>query len=199
MNVKENLAQNITKYRKAMGLTQAELAEKLNYSDKAISKWERGEAVPEITVLKQLADFYGVTIDLLVSEPVIDQKFAPLKNLDKRRAYIGLWSLSIVWLVAMLCFIFIDIVIPQIDHPWLFFIYALPVSCIVVLILTSVWGKNIANMVIASLLIWSVLASVYLTLLVALPTPPPLLWEIFLIGIPLEAFLVFLFLYNKSK
>ncbi|MBR5900709.1 MAG: helix-turn-helix transcriptional regulator [Clostridia bacterium] len=69
MNVKENLAINIAKHRKALGLTQAELAEQLNYSDKAVSKWERGDAVPEITVLKQLADFYGVTVDTLLSQP----------------------------------------------------------------------------------------------------------------------------------
>ncbi len=198
MNIKDNLAANIVKYRKAVGLTQAELAEKLNYSDKAVSKWERGEAVPEITVLKQLADFYGVTVDALLSDPVEDKPHV-IRDLGKRRIYTGLWSLCIVWLVAILCYTFIDIIIHDFKHTWLFFIYALPVSLIVILVLTSVWGKNITNMVIASLLIWTVLVAVYLTLMVALPNPPAKLWEIFLIGIPLEGLLVFLFLYKRSK
>ena len=42
MDIKLNLAENLVKYRKHFNLTQAELAEKLNYSDKAVSKWERG-------------------------------------------------------------------------------------------------------------------------------------------------------------
>ena len=66
MDIRQNLASNIALHRKALKLTQAELAEKLNYSDKAVSKWERGEAVPELTVLKQIADFFNVTIDYLV-------------------------------------------------------------------------------------------------------------------------------------
>ena len=60
MDIKENLANNIASHRKALKLTQAELAQKLNYSDKAVSKWERGEAVPDLVVLKQIADFFGI-------------------------------------------------------------------------------------------------------------------------------------------
>jgi len=69
MDVKENLAKNLIKYRKSKNLTQAELAEKLNYSDKAVSKWERGESFPDLSVLKQIADFYGVSVDTLLSDP----------------------------------------------------------------------------------------------------------------------------------
>ena len=59
----ELLAKNLVYYRKASGLTQLELAEKFNYSDKSISKWERGEGFPDVFVLKSLADFYGITVD----------------------------------------------------------------------------------------------------------------------------------------
>ena len=74
MDIKENLAENLISYRKAANLTQAELAEKLNYSDKAVSKWERGESFPDLYVLKQIADFYGVTIDTLINEPKKPEK-----------------------------------------------------------------------------------------------------------------------------
>ena len=68
-DIKSNIARNIQELRKARGMTQLELAERLNYSDKAISKWERGESVPDLYVLKQLADFYNVKIDTLISAP----------------------------------------------------------------------------------------------------------------------------------
>lgn len=198
MNIKENLAKNIALYRKAKNLTQAELAEKINYSDKAVSKWERGESVPEITVLKQLADFFGITVDALINEPK-KQRAHLIRNLGKRRIYTGLWSLSIVWLVAILLFAYIDIVTDKFNNEWLFFVYAIPVSLLVINILTAVWGKNIANLVIVSLFCWTLIASIYITLLLSLANPPIKLWEIFLIGIPLEGLLVFLFLYKRAR
>ena len=196
-NIKDNLSKNIIKYRKALSLTQAELAEKLNYSDKAVSKWERGEAVPDICVVSQLADFFGVSIDTLISTPKEEQPKS-IKNLGKRRIYIGLWSLCIVWLVASLCYACIDNII-AFKHTWLFFVYAGTVSFLVVFILTSVWGKTIANMVLVSLFIWTLLASIYITLAVALVPIPPKLWELFIIGVPLQGLLIFIFLYKKAR
>ena len=198
MDIKQNLARNIASYRKSLNLTQAELALELNYSDKAVSKWERGEAVPEITVLKQLADFYGVSVDTLLDTPK-ETNVKVIRNIDKRRIYTGLWSLCIVWLVATLCYSFIDIILPWFKHTWLSFIFALPISFLVIFILSFVWNKKLTNLIIASLFIWTIILSVYLSLLVALPAPPKKLWEIFLIGIPLEGLLTFLFLYRKTK
>ena len=122
MDIKENLAKNLVTCRKAFGLTQAELAEKLNYSDKAVSKWERGESVPDLAVLKQIADFYGITIDKLISE---NKNIRPnvIKNLGKKRIFTLLFSLGVVWLVAVLChvvFAIFDIYKPA---RWLVYIY----------------------------------------------------------------------------
>lgn len=196
--VKQNLATNITKYRKAHGLTQVELAEKLNYSDKAVSKWERGEAVPELCVLKQIADFFGVKIDTLIDTP---KKEKPQKthNISKKRFILCLCSAGLVWLVAICCFAFIDIIIPTISKTWLSFIFAIPISLIVLLILTSVWGKTLTNMIVVSLLVWTLILAIYLLLINVLPSPPKKLWELFLIGIPLQGLTVFWFLYKKVK
>ena len=88
MDIKENLSQNLIKFRKASGLTQIELAEKLNYSDKAVSKWERGESIPDLSVLKNIADLYGVTIDTLISPPS-HKKPKTLLNLPLKRLIIS--------------------------------------------------------------------------------------------------------------
>ena len=96
----------IAECRKQKKLTQMQLSEKLNITDKAISKWERGEAVPDIAVLKQIADFYGVTIDVLISEPKELVKNKQKKATGTKRAIIALCSVGLVWLVAMCCFAF---------------------------------------------------------------------------------------------
>ena len=196
--IKGYLAKNISSYRKAMGLTQIELAEMLNYSDKAVSKWERGEAVPELSVLKQLADYFGVKIDTLL-EPPKEKKISKLHDISKKRLTICLCSTGLVWLVAICSFAFIDIIIPSITKTWLSFIYALPISFIVLLVLTSVWGKTITNTVLISLLIWSSISAIYLTIFNVMPSPPKRLWELFLIGIPLQCLTIFWFLYKKVK
>ncbi|MBQ3219340.1 MAG: helix-turn-helix domain-containing protein [Clostridia bacterium] len=198
MDIKENLAQNLIRYRKTLGLTQAELAEKLNYTDKAVSKWERGESVPDLYVLKQLADFYGVKIDTLISEPKKD-KPQLLRNISKIRAIICLCCTGLVWLIAILCFSLLGIIFPSITNSWLAFIYALPITCIILLVLTAVWHKKLTNTIIISILVWTVILSIYLSLFHLLPTIPSNLWMIFLIGIPLQALTIFWFMYRKVK
>lgn len=198
MDIKENLAQNLTRLRKAEGLTQAELATKLNYSDKAVSKWERGESVPDLYVLKQLADFYCVSIDALISEPLIKKPLLT-QNKGKRRFIIAMCATGLVWLVAITCFAFINIIIQSIVHTWMAFVYAIPVTMIVLLVLTSVWRKKITAGIITSLLVWSTIVAVYLSLFYLLPTPPAQLWTLFLIGIPLQILIIFWSIYRKIK
>ena len=198
MDIKVNLAENLVKYRKHFNLTQAELAEKLNYSDKAVSKWERGESVPDLAVLKQIADFYNVTIDTLISEPT---KIATKKDnvRAKIRQIIAICSTMLVWLVAMCTFAFLNIIIPGIKHTWLSFIYAIPITCIVLLVLTSVWKKKITSAIIISLLVWSTITSIFLSLLFMLQSPPAQLWQVFLIGIPLQILTFFWSKYRTIK
>ncbi len=199
MDIKQNLAENLIRYRKSLSLTQAELAEKLSYSDKAVSKWERGESFPDLYVLKQIADFYGVTIDTLISEPKEPQKPFLEKIIEKKRTIISICSIGLVWLVAICCYAFIHIIIPSIENTWLSFIYALPVTAIVLLVLSSVWNKKITTAFVISILVWTLILSVYLTLLICLPSAPKTLWEIFLIGIPLQILVVFWSIYRKIK
>ncbi len=198
MNIKENLAKNLAHYRKAMNFTQAELAQKINYSDKAVSKWERGESVPDLAVLKQLADLYAVKIDDLIAEPA-PKNTNLFKNIARRRAILCLIAIAFVWLIAIVAFVTIALIIPTITKTWMSFIYAIPITLIVVLILTSVWGRNLANCITSSLLVWTVILAVYLSLLFLLPNPPHTLWCIFLVGVPLQTLVIFFFFYKKIK
>ena len=109
MDIKENIAKNITTYRKASNLTQLDLAEKLHYSDKAVSKWERGDAVPDIVTLKSIADLFGITVDTLIGDP---KRAKPKSkyNLSKRRIILAACSAGLVWLVAIVAYAFIGLI-----------------------------------------------------------------------------------------
>lgn len=184
--LKKVIGKNIIELRKKMGLTQAELAEKINYSDKAVSKWECGDAVPDIAVLKQLAEFLGVTVDYLLHESH-EEQVVPIheSNVTKRnKKIITALSVSLVWLVATLFFVIFDYTIPNFNANWLVFVYAIPVSFIVTLVFNSIWGKKRRNFAIITGLVWSFLACIYLTFLQFN------LWLIFMMGIPAQIIII---------
>lgn len=183
-DLKQIIAKNISDLRKMKGITQFELAEQLHYSDKAISKWERAESLPEITVLKELADIFEIKVDYLL-QPEHEKNEDNLKQISKRntrnRKLITCISIMLVWFVATLAFVNVDIIFnPSFIH-CMFYIYAVPASIIVWLVFNTLWFNKRLNFFIISTLIWSVLASLFLTIMLTLNFN---IWLIFLIGIP---------------
>lgn len=183
-DLKQIIAKNISELRKEKGLTQFELAEQLHYSDKAISKWERAESLPEITVLKELADIFEVKVDYLLQQEheKNDNNFKQISKRNTRnRKLITCISIMLVWFVATLAFVNVDIIFdPSFIH-YMFYIYAVPASIIVWLVFNTLWFNKRLNFFIISTLIWSVLASLFLTIMLTLNFN---IWLIFLIGIP---------------
>jgi len=137
--IKKAIAKNITELRKEYGFTQIELAEKLNYSDKSISKWERAEAIPDVVVLKEIADLFGVSLDYMIelehSQTTKSKLY--IKRKLHNRAFITGMSIIVVWLLAMLTFIVLDITIGGIKLHWLTFVYSVPLTMVVWLIFNS--------------------------------------------------------------
>lgn len=176
------IAKNIAELRKKNGMTQAEFAEKLNYSDKAISKWERGESVPDIATLKQIAVMFGVTIDYLLEEDhtKADALIDSLKR-DRKRNHIIITMLSfmLVWLLATIIYVSLTY-IPDLAYPWHAYIYALPISLVVLLVFNCIWGKRNWTFVLVSLLVWTILAATFVIGFGSVT------WSVFLIGIPAQ-------------
>lgn len=186
-DIKLIISQNIVALRRKHGLTQIELAEKLNYSDKAISKWERGESIPDITVLKAIADIFGVTVDYLIradheheetDEPEMSESV--VERIKRRRRMVTGMSVLLVWVIATLLFVILDIATSLGLGHFLTFAYAVPASCIVWLVFNSIWHNRRFNYVIISLMMWSLLASVYLSVLAGGVS----IWQLYLLGIP---------------
>lgn len=183
------ISENISTLRRNAEMTQADLAEKLNYTDKAVSKWERGESVPDISVLKDIADLYGVTVDYLLKAD--HEKAEPIPTQTKKRrlsnrASITCMSILLVWLLATLAFVLVDVIPVESSAHWLAFVYAIPLSMIVWLVFNSIWFNRRRNFLIISLLMWTLLASLHLTLVPASIN----IWQIFVLGVPGQAIII---------
>ena len=189
------IAKNIQKLRQEKGMTQLELAEKLNYSDKTISKWERGESLPDIVVLKAVADLFEVTLDYLVEEEH-DGKPVTKEMMDRnyrRNCYIITGtSIFIVALMATLIYVILAMIFPGTSYPWLCYAYAVPAALIVWLVFNSIWFNPRKNFMIVSLLVWSLLWALYLTFCLL----GFYIWPILLVGIPAQ---IIIWMWSRIK
>ena len=189
--LRRQIGANIAAYRRRQGLTQAGLAEKLNYSDKAVSKWERGESVPDVVTLVSISEQLNVTVNELLEDPnelpadtgrvektmerVVQRT---LKRKANKNIILGLSSI-LVWFVATLLFVVLSSV--EIDFSWLAFLYAVPANCIVMLSLRSAWKDFRWNRALISGVMWGSLTCLYVTLLILGHIN---IWKIFLLGVP---------------
>lgn len=177
-DLKRVVADNLIRLRQGHNLTQAELGEKLNYSDKTVSKWERGESLPDAYVLKRIGEIFGVSVDSLLSSVETGEKLDPK---SKERPYcsnmIILVSILGVWTLALLIFELLwlnDIVFP------LLFVLAIPVSLVLLLVLRSIWNHGRHNYWIVAALVFSLFLLIYCWFWQSHP------WQIWLLLIPAE-------------
>ena len=189
--LKAVIAANITDLRKSLNWTQAELAQKLNYTDKAISKWERGESTPDVTVLKEMADLFQVPINYLFEHehPKEHEPFAPIisKQKTRNRIVIALVSAAAIFLIATVLYVLSGLSSVTICSPsWMLYIYSIPLAIVVLLVFNSIWGRKKVNLAIITLLIWSLLLCIYLSF------NDPNMWLVFLIGIPAQIIVLLL-------
>lgn len=182
-DIKPIIAKNITALRQGAKLTQIELAERLNYSDKAVSKWERAESIPDITVLKAIADMFEVPLDYLVREnpevPLIQEEPQTVPVKKRNRKVVAALSILLVWFVAAVVFVVLDMVALDTKLHFLSFAYAVPVSMIVWLVMNSIWFTRHHNYWIISLLMWTALGSVVLTLMLCGFN----VWQLMILGV----------------
>lgn len=193
--IKKQIGANIASYRKRSSMTQAGLADKLNYSDKAVSKWERGESVPDVLTLVELAKLFGITVDDLLVDPnelpgnpskierVMERAVEKtLKRKADKPAILKLSSL-VVWFVALALVVLMSLF--DIKNTWMAFVYAIPTDAIVQLCLRCAWKDFRWNRYLISVIMWGGLLSIFVTILAFVDmTLWTRLWRIFLLGIP---------------
>lgn len=189
--VKTRIGANIAYYRKKTGMTQAGLGERLNYSDKAVSKWERGDSIPDVLTLMQIASLFEVTVDALLGDvnalpenpgklerAMTQVSEKALRRKANKNIILGL-STTLVWFVALLVFVILSTL--DIAHSGLAFLYAVPANAIVLLSLRSAWRDFRWNKALISTIMWGSLVSIYASIFAFVDFNA---WKILLLGIP---------------
>lgn len=183
-HLEQIVAANLTELRKEKKWTQAELAEKINYSDKSVSKWERGDGLPDLKVLIQLSELFGVTLDCFVTENGAKKQseYKIPKQKLTFRVIMELLAVSIVFLIATV--IYVAAATYAQTYLWIAFIWAVPVSFFLLMIFNIRWKFRVCAIVFGSIFAWTLLTAVYLQML------QYNLWMLFLVGIPAQAAII---------
>lgn len=192
---KKIVAKQLVKYRKQNNLTQAELANKINYSDKAVSKWERGEALPDLYILNEIAKLYNISLQDIVSEesktttsPVMESKLT-----NRFKFFISLSSCILVLFIATFIYAVLFALKVDTSKAYLVFLYAIPVTCIVGLVFNWIWGNVLNNFWFASGISWGLIIAIYYTLNIKE------LWLLFVATAVFQVLIIVWFLQIKTK
>ena len=194
-DLKETIAANLIRLRQSAGLTQLQLAEMLNYSDKAVSKWERGESIPDLRVLIQLSRLYHITLDDIVSvQP--EKVVKPKLNLKKKRLLITLLSVGLVWVIATGVFMILYYT-PARERAYFAYVVAPLISFIVFTVFSCLWGTKFTTFLSCSGIVWSVAAIVHVCLYVFAPMVPP--WPCYVVAAAIDVLFGLWFYFRKVK
>ena len=185
--LRKTIGKNIALYRKAHRDTQAALGEKLNYTDKAVSKWERGESIPDVYVLSCIAELYGITVSELIGESKPKIQTSPHLHL-----YIFLLSAALVYVISTVLIVMFELFnVPF--NTWLFLLYGSAVSALLAVIFTMLWWNVWLQLSAWSSLIWLTGLSIFTTV------PGVLLAKVFLICAALEGVVIIWTFYRRSR
>lgn len=188
--IKSNFSKNLITLRKSKGLTQLALAEKLNYSDKAVSKWEVGSVLPDIETFSVIADFFGVTVNDLICEKKTKKDWGFFKS----HIFITLVAMGAVFFLASIIFCVLGAGL-KLSQSWLAFIFAIPVSAIIFVVFSSLWFGRKWLYIAVTALFWGIILTIYLTII------EYNLWFLFIVGVFGQIVITFSFLieYFKKK
>ncbi len=184
--VKNNIAQNLKTLRKARGITQQQLAKEFNYSNKAVSRWEKAEALPSVDVLESLCEYYGVSFEWLIKE----QNEAPK---PERQTFnkIAVMCLVFLFTIALATIVFVYNQIMSGQVMWRLFVWAVPIACLLILIICYKWWNKYVNLGIFSATFWTLIVAVYLEFL------QMNIWPLFFLGLPIQAIAVLITIIKK--
>ena len=191
-DIKKIIAKNLIELRKKNNLTQNELAEKLNYSDNTISRWEHAEITPSIETLVQIAELFNVSLESLLKENVVKEVELDAKTMKIKKLSTILLCVSLVWFAATITFFYMDTLFNRIE--WTLFVWSVPLSCLVLLAFNKYVNSRSYSFTISTICVWSTLASIYLEFL------QYNIFLIFLIGAPVQVALsIYTFVRPKKQ
>ena len=191
-NVKEIIAANLCALRKENKLTQQQLAEKLNYSDKAVSRWENAETLPDIETLCKICDIYGVRFEYLLQKEQPKKNPYVVKSNLTSRILITFIIVCSFWIAATLTYTYVNVIFDV--KVWTIFMWAVPLSAVVCEICNAVFFKNkVLGCVLVSIISWTLILSLYLQ------TLKYNTWMLFIMGVPLQAVIILITIFRYKN
>ena len=179
------VSENLIALRKGKKLTQQELAEKLGYSDKLISKWELGKAVPSVDKLMKLASFYNVPLETLVTKNGFKSDVVTKKGDRNMTNKVTIMAMAGTFILFVAVAIYVNSLLTA-SNPtnWIAFLYMVPAIGLVDGILDfKFFGRNTALWILLSVALWGILFSVSLHFFFYMDQN---IFYILLVGIPLQ-------------
>lgn len=189
------IGSNLTFLRKKAGLTQLEFGEKFNYSDKTVSKWEQGDVVPSVEMLKDISDFYGVSVDFILKEHTTEEDFkAIVKKTPDAANKITLIALAVTIVLAVCVTIYVaniynlGTIDPRVNRWWSVFLWGVPISFLIIAYMTKrMFHSRKWVLIHISCFVWTLLIAAFFSFLF-----DGVYWYLFFIGIPVQAALILL-------
>lgn len=179
-DIKQVIAKNLVNLRKKNNLTQNDLAEKLNYSDNAVSRWEHGEVTPSIETLQQIAQIYNVPLSSLIEGNAVKASETSSRRQTANELAILLISTSLIWFVATIIFVGAQLLWGK--TLWQLFVWSLPIVSLVLLPFHHYWGRHIYKFIVLTVFVWTLLVAIFLQFYQF----SSWMWMIFIIGVPAE-------------
>ena len=188
-NLREIVSKNIIELRKASNLTQIELAKKINYSDKAISRWEKGEVLPDIETIQVLSDVFNVPMSAILEKKENNQ--AKLSIPSKQDILSQIFIICEIWLILSVVYAYLNI--SKGHNIWQIFLWGIPATALILLMLNRKKKNNLTSFIYATVLVWSTITCIFLHMLNSCP------WYIFILGVPAQGMLIVRFLFNYKR
>lgn len=190
-SVKDVLVENLINLRKDSKLTQLELAEKVGYSDKAVSRWEHGEVMPDIDTLEKLAEVYNVPFTSLFTENLNAKKEQAKNRRLGNKLIISLLAILSVWVAMLTSFILCKSILGV--SLWQLFVLGAPISFLLSIIFSAIWGTRKQLFTCISLFCWTLIAYLHLQL-ISLN-----LWMLYIVGIPIQIMIFLSYKFRKHN
>ena len=187
------IGSNLTFLRKKAGLTQLEFGEKFSYSDKTVSKWEQGDVVPNVEVLKSIADYYGVSVDYILQEHTTEEDFkAIVKKTPNAANKITLIALVVTIIFAICVTIYVASIYNlgtadyRANRWWAVFLWATPVNFLIIAYMTKrMFHSRKWMLIYISCFVWTILLAAFFSFLL-----DGVYWYLFFIGLPVQAAII---------
>ncbi len=189
------IGNNLAELRKRKRLTQQELSQEIGYSDKSLSKWELGNAMPHIDVLKTIADYYGVTVDFLITDGAARSKKNEIQEekTNRNKIVITCMAATFILLCGVVIYVY-NLIAVEDTKSWVYFFWCAPICFFITAFLDfRFWGRNLGFWILTSLFVWTLLLAVCLHIFIY---EGDQLWYLFLVGIPVQ---IGIFLFSRLK